>query len=100
VIRNRVDKIKEARPQSERASISQAFYINKLKNSTHHAPANATHAQNIIVPFITTHHQTMILSVNRDDNKGTHLNQLNNPDMSCRWRKQNPPMGEVDTSRN
>ena len=100
MIRNRVDKIKEARPQSERAPVSQAFYINKLKNSTHHAPANATHDQKMILPFISIHPQIMIPDVNQDDNKGTRLNQPNNQGMSYMWHKQNLPTGEADTFHN
>jgi hypothetical protein len=74
--------------------------MNKLKNSTHHAPANATHAQNISLFFISIHPQIMILVAGRDDSKGNHPNQSGSPNKNHKSHKQNPPMDEARTSRN
>jgi len=100
MIRNCVDKIKEARPNRNAPQLAKLFYINKLKNSTHHAPANATHDQKMILPFISIHPQIVIPDVSQDDNKGTRLNQPNNQGMSYMWHKQNLPTGEADTFHN
>jgi hypothetical protein len=74
--------------------------MNKLKNSTHQAPASATHAQNINLPFISIHPRKVIPDVGQDDSKGNHPNQSGSPNMNHRSHKQNPPMDEARTSRN